>query len=252
MKILTLMVAFAAASVFADVTTANVIGILRVDSSAKQTIVSIPWLDASVSGGNVKVCDIVKTANLKTNDRLMYYNNGSYQVWTLSEEKTWVPANMVNDNGSFVSGNAEATLARGNALLLVRDVPGDCFYICGQVGTSSELECSFAANAWSLIAPPTAGITDLNVHATWTNVGAGDKILIPGAEGNLITLTYESNVWGWKKTVYNELGFPTGTEFRTDAARIPAGQGAWYKSGSDTATVTWKTVPSTSSSSSAN
>jgi len=247
-KLLALAVLSVSVCAFAeDVACANVLGILRVDSNLAQTIVSIPWLDASVSGGDVKVCDIVKTANLTAGDELRYYNPSTkkYQCWQLNSANppAWEPVTTVGDAGTE-SASADTTLARGNALMLIRKNPNAAFYLCGQVGATASVNGTFAHGAWSLIAPPTAAATQLN-NATWTDVHAEDQILFRNASGKLVTLLRKDNAWKGRVTTISG-GVPVET-WTTDAAIVPAGCGAWYKSSTNSVTdvsVTWPSVPS--------
>ncbi len=106
--------------------------------------------------------------------------------------------------------------------------------------------------AYTLIAPPAVGETDLNKNATWSDVADGDVIVLDG--GTLLVYTTittdgeSSKAWA-KKTGYSQ---DTNTNtYSTDSAKISAGQGAWYmsaKGASSAAKVTWTGLPSTTSS----
>lgn len=244
-KLLTIAMMTAAVSAMA-VESSNTFGILRVDSSAPETIVSIPWLAAG--GGNINVSDVVKTANLNSGDELYYYNaqTTNYRVWRLTNG-VWQEAVPAGQTAA-----AEPTLARGNAIILKRNAPiANCFYLYGQYGEiAAGTEMPLVAGGLSLIAPPMT--TDINIaNLTWTNVNKGDKILIPsdkpGVNGEIIrnsagkpeagdaentkwvTLKYDSTKPVGQKWVETEVTY-----------LIPAGRGVWYKSaGSSAASVTW-------------
>ena len=55
------------------VSSSNMFGILRVDSTAEETIISVPWIETAALSGDIRVCDLVLTSNLTVGDRLLYY-----------------------------------------------------------------------------------------------------------------------------------------------------------------------------------
>lgn len=241
----------AALPALADVTTANVIGVLRVDSSAAETIVSVPWVATSAAATDtaIPVTDIVKTANLTEGDELRYYNSssGKYQCWEL-DHGVWVAAASVAESGNDEAAPSGATLVRGNAIILVRQNPVDDkgvakpFYLQGQVAKSGSQVCTMTRSAtgvaYSLLAPPTDTAIGLNA-GSWSNVADGDYILVQGKKYEYDETeqkwgTYEVNLTEFKKS------------FTVATAEIAIGQGAWYVSakGSDAAAaVTWNNLP---------
>jgi len=235
----------AALSALAETETANVIGVLRVDSSNSETIVSVPWVatSAEATDSAIPVTDIVKTAGLATGDELEYYNpsTGKYQCWQLSSSGQWVAAQSVGEGGEVTP--SDAALTRGNAIILVRksDIQ-DHFYLQGQVAKTGSATCTMTrsanAVAYSLIAPPTVDPVGLNV-GTWTNVAAGDFILVRGKK-----FVYDSTTAKWGTYATNPTTFEK--TFTTTEATISVGQGAWYVSaaGTTAATVTWPNLPS--------
>ena len=84
MKRVLFSVAILAASVCAadEITSSNVLGILPVTSSAKRTIVSVPWCAMSATdNAAIQVSNVVKTANLTVGDTLHYVNSsGKYNT----------------------------------------------------------------------------------------------------------------------------------------------------------------------------
>ena len=234
----------AALPALADVTTDNVIGVLRVDSSAAETIVSVPWVATSAAATDtaIPVTDIVKTAGLNIGDELYYYNSetGKYQCWRLTSDG-WGAANPVVEGGEAAPSNA--TLARGNAIILKRGAPiQDHFYLQGQVAKSGSQVCTMTRSAtgvaYSLLAPPTDTAIGLNA-GTWSNVADGDYVLVQGKkyeydESKQKWGTYKVDLTKFEKT------------FTAANAEIAIGQGAWYVSakGSDAAAaVTWNNLP---------
>ena len=245
--------AFATATT--TVTSGNTFGVLRVDvgNTVEQVIIAIPWLAASTDNSDIKVTDVIKTANLYENDELYYYNTSTklYQVWQLSSSKEWVAAAVVDGDGTETA-SADTTLKRGNAILLKR--PGtksSSIYLYGQVPSTSTCDVTMAQGtadtpAYTLIAPPAVIATDLN-SAEWSNVGSGDVIVLDG--GTVLNYVTIDNTKKWAKRT----GYDSSTNadtYSTTSSTISAGQGAWYVSrgGTAAATVKWTGLPSTTSS----
>ena len=238
----------AALPALADVTTDNVIGVLRVDSSAAETIVSVPWVATSAAATDtaIPVTDIVKTANLTDGDELKYYNSssGKYQCWKLTEG-AWEAATKVTESTSDEAAPSGATLVRGNAIILVRQNPVDDkgvakpFYLQGQVAKSGSQVCTMTRSAtgvaYSLLAPPTDTAIGLNA-GSWSNVADGDYVLVQGRR-------YEYNGTQWGAYTTDRTTFVRS--FVPATAEIAVGQGAWYVSaaGATEATVTWNNLP---------
>lgn len=235
-KLLTIAMMAGAMSVMA-VESSNTFGILRVDSTAAQTIVSVPW--AAAGGGNINVADVVKTANLNNGDKLHYYNTTTkkYRVWGLTNGE-WVEAKDAQD-----SAVDAPTLARGNAIILERFAPQDgsianCFYLYGQyTNAAASTEC--VANGYTLLAPPSTEDTNLN-NKTWSNVGSNDYIILSNGK----MLTYKNEKWGYDTRTFNTTTHLFEETHNTSVAVIEAGEGAWYVSNSETgASVVWATAP---------
>lgn len=244
----------AALPALADVTTDNVIGVLRVDSSAAETIVSVPWVATSAAATDtaIPVTDIVKTANLTDGDELKYYNSssGKYQCWKLTEG-AWEAATKVTESTSDEAAPSGATLVRGNAIILVRQNQVDDkgvakpFYLQGQVAKSGSQVCTMTRSAtgvaYSLLAPPTDTAIGLNA-GSWSNVADGDYVLVQGKKYEYGEDETLSKKWGTYVTDPETFG----KTFTAANAEIAVGQGAWYVSakGSDeAATVTWNNLP---------
>lgn len=216
-------------------------GVLRVPSSLKKTIVSVPWLESGTGTQNVTISNLVLTADLEVGDLLKYYNGSSYECWRLAEGagnvKYWQSVVMDNGNGDYVpTGNpAETTIARGKAIILdrcgkpaegTRDLSKG-FCIMGKPADGSVvttlLASSSSASAYSLIAPPNVnGATDVNTGMTWTNIEVGDLLALNTANG--------VKYYGYAKTsraenIYKWVDAQTGSQ---QNITIPCGQGAWF------------------------
>lgn len=248
MKKLFTIAAIAAASTALAVESSNTFGILRVDSSAAQTIVSVPWEGAGASGesaNKIKVKDVVKTANLTEGDQLYYYDTTSetpsYKLWVLQANGTWAGATSVKGEGGATvtaSAGSDDLITRGGAIILVRPTNHtQSFYLYGQY-TNAASSTTCVAGGYTLLAPPSTEDTDLNTK-TWSNVGASDYIIL----GNGKMLTYKNSTWGYDTRTRDPITHQILETHDTDSAVIPAGEGAWYKSNSSqVASVVWVAV----------
>ena len=236
-----LVALFCVASVvtaFADTPAAsdNVFGVLRVDSTAAQTIVSIPW--EAAGGGAVKVKDAIKTANLTKGDQLYYYDTAAatpaYKLWVLGDNG-WVGATTVYNNITPSAGSDEDALARGGALILVRQDPSKPFYLYGQYTAASAslnvVKGTLTAPAYSLVAPAVATSTSLDSLAS-SAVGSSDTVIVRDLNGNTRALVCRQDAddfkFKWGTVTGGGLGRPE--TFNSVAITIPAGEGFWYVS----------------------
>ena len=234
----------AALPALADVATDNVIGVLRVDSSAAETIVSVPWVATSAAATDtpIPVTDIVKTAGLNIGDELYYYDSehGIYLCWTLNAQKKWDAA---KDGGSGTTSSV-SSLGRGNAIILKRTAPiQDHFFLQGQVAKSGSAECTMMRSAtapvYSLIAPPTDKAVSLNDGA-WSNVARNDKVILKGR-----MFKYKEGKWGTYK--YDENFVESFEKASETDVTVAVGEGAWFvsaKGDGEAASVSWSNLPS--------
>lgn len=251
----------ATTSVFGAATaeSSNTFGVLRVDSKKAQTIVCVPWVATSATDGQaIKVADIVKTANLTVGDKLYWYDPSktSYSGWSLIDQngiKVWEPATVVSEGDISVSAGADnQTLARGNAIILVRQNPKDKdgnavpFFLQGQYSAGAA-ESTFAAGAFSLAAPGVASASGYDVNsASWTGVQPNDKLLFRKADGKNAELFWDGpeNKWGVKTLTKADYlagqREPTWKACEASERTIPSGCGAWYvNQGESSVSVQW-------------
>ena len=210
---------------------ANTFGILRVDSSAAETIIAVPWLGASTSETSIKVTDVVKTANLEEGDELYYYNGSAYTCWKLNSSKEWEAAKIV---GMGEAGDNTTSLVRGNAIILKRpnETRASSIYLYGQVASSGSVDIEMAkgtatAPAYSLIAPPDDESTSLN-SGTWSGVDAAKDMIVKDGASPFYYNTTDSK-WGNKTVTATKTGMQITWNYSN--ATIPVGQGVWYISG---------------------
>lgn len=257
-KLLTIAMMAGAMSAMA-VESSNTFGILRVDSNATQTIVSVPWEGAGATGDSankIKVKDVVKTANLTPasgeyiGDQLYYYDTTAqtpaYKMWYLTSTG-WEGATTVQGSEITADAGGDDVLTRGGAIILVRQNPtkvvdgetvANPFYLYGQyTNAAASTEC--VANGYTLLAPPSTEDTDLNTK-TWLNVDGSDNIVL--ANGTL--LHYRESKWGKLSKKLNPTTGEITETVDANVATIAAGEGAWYISkGSTAPSVTWVAAP---------
>lgn len=244
MKKLLSTLAIAAASTALAVESSNTFGILRVDSSAAQTIVSVPWEGAGATGddaGKIMVKDIVKTANLTKEtaagehdgDMLYLYSEGTYSAWYLNYSGAWCGIQVVAHDGlPSATNNDTKKISRGDAIILVRKNPtvtegettkANPFYLYGQYNSGDvtvEVNRNETNPTYTLMAPPkTADNTTVN-SGTWTGFKKGDALILPSTK----RLSWnDTNKW----STY-ELDETSGDMHYVAATDpIPAGEGVW-------------------------
>ena len=226
----------AGAALASTVSSDQTFGVLKVTSSNKDTVVSVPWVAAG-SGGDVQVKDFVKTTGLKEGDVLLKYDNstGTYYGWQLDADNgSWVGAAVVIENGPAVTEDDDATLARGDALIIRRNgTPlSDGIYLYGQYNSTAVANYQMTYDSvnytskTTLFAPVNTdgdeiylngdtegGWTSGSKYLKWTNIKVGDRIEVQSASGYRVPFVYNGRYW---------------TADGTKAGTLKAGQGAWF------------------------
>ena len=205
-------------------TVVSTIDVIAVSSSLSNTVVAIPGLD--LSGDCLAISNLVKTTNLTVNDKLIAFDNGSYQCWNLSSGKKWEPYIDAMQDGSgesFGSGTPAASMQMfvGQGIWLLRQNTASPFYIYALHVASPST--TVYARTTALVGNPTTAAKS----PTITNPNVGDDIAIPAA-GTLQHYFYTGSDDAKKKW------FSAGIDY-ADPPSIPAGTGFWYtaKDGSD-------------------
>ena len=246
------LAAMSVASAGTVVTGSNICGLQLVPSTASTTIIAVPWLN--VGGGNVKVCDLVKTDTLTVGDKLFYYNDSHvYEAWEIknvSGVNKWDSVTTVGTQGtvSYGIGSADKTLPRGKALFLYRQNTSSPIYLYGQYTTDSAAITVGAGDSdtevWTMVANPRAtDIADLNTVVSGTS-GANDKILVAKDDGTWEdACTYSDGKWGrLEKDMENPITVGSKTVYprvRNTTIPVKAGRGFWYVSKGGTPTFTF-------------
>ena len=228
------------------VSSSNIFGILRVDSTAEETIISVPWIETDSSCGDIKVADLVLTSNLTPGDRLYYYTQGggadafAYQGWMINAERQWEPMTTVSQKRLAIAAGADTTaVPRGKALILTRSVNHDQpIYLYGQY-TAGVTEVTVAsgskdAPAYTLLAPSDPNGKDLNAAGVMSGTpGEGDMIVLNDVG---VVLQHDATR-GWCVKRWDKAS--KQWVYDTAPAHIPAGEGVWYVSRGGAPKFTW-------------
>lgn len=241
-KILSIALCAAAASAFAtdpEPATLGTVGVTAITTSLSNAIVAVSYDDLAGGEGMI-YSNLVKTANLDVNDKLVEFRNGTYTGWVLKADgqgvKYWAEQISSYQDGSgkttsFVPPAASSiTNAVGTGIWLMRQNPKDDkdavkpFYIYGK--PSLKKTVSLAAKTWTLVGNPNQAD---KVVGSDTVEGAvyGDQLVVPDpSSGTLCNYIFKGATKGWKK---NGDG---------DAPTIGAGLGCWVKT-KTAATINW-------------
>lgn len=252
-------------SAAATAETVNQFAIMKVVSSAENTLLALPWklLGQNVaSPAAITAANVVMTNNLVNGDYLIYYDSsvGAYKGWIMNNG-AWVAVAASTTVGTLTVNAADATeLARGQAIWLVRQaVEGRPlsapFYLYGQhLAGTTDASQTVPANGL-LLANPDATASFLVSDDKISNASNGDEIRIPDTtvNGKVKTIKRVDGVWKAERKVTTTIsGGPfngqtsTTTTWVTDTAdlTIGAGRGFMYvrPAGNASATdpvVTW-------------
>ena len=232
-----------------SVSSTQTFGVLKVDTTLQQTIISVPWVAAG-TGSAVKVRDFVKTTGLAEGTILYkyYLDNGvgKFKGWVL-DNGDWVGLNSVTFSGKTVAPGADDTLSQQDALFIVRtdgdyaNDPNCSIYLYGQYNDASDLTYSIDRSTGAALVSPvnTSGAAiNLNSKVTWGSENPpkqGDLIKLHTAGGSAPTYRYDSTrddgkYWGRK------------VNGQWEEAVVQPGMGFWYTpvDGSGTTTFTLK------------
>ena len=233
------------------VTSDNVFGVLRVDSAAAETIISVPWIETAASNGDIKACDLVLTSNLTEGDRLLYYTGTAavadspaqdfrYLGWTLVEEdgvKKWQSVTTVDTDADGRTRLTESAhdgaqaVPRGAALIVIRPTAhAEPIYLYGQyvpgtVGVQVAAG-SLKEPAYTLLAPSDPNGVDLNKPGVMTGTPDINDYIVTGDVGTMLKYSKSRGKWG----VMGDFDFEAGDYSFDPTAVIPHGQGVWYVS----------------------
>ena len=223
-KLMALALSAAALSALADVP-GNEVGLIQINSSLKDTVVAVPF--TSLSGGNVKVSELVKTTNLTAGDSLWVFENDKYTAWTLSGGE-WTSVPTVNAGGlPIASGSTpsagEKALNLGSAIWIRRQDPSKPFWVYGAY--TDNVSTVVQANKWNLVANPRS--TD-------------SRLPPPFAKGDVVRIPSDSGFPRTYKAVMKDstLTWQSGKDSYESPVLKP-GEGVWYISNGGAGTINW-------------
>lgn len=211
----------------------NTVGVMKVESQSKTTVIGVPWTSLS-DDGSISVADIVRTSTLSEGDQIQVYDTeaNGYRSWTLDKNGVWQSDTVVGGASSEEANNVK--IDRGKGVLLTRK--GDTskpIYLVGEAPTntvSTTLEKATDSNtpAWNLVASPSVEAKTIEQVVASTD----DTIIVP-TDSAPRNYTYKDGMWGYSglstETITNKLGIIIVRPVRvTGDTQIPAGRGFWY------------------------
>ena len=231
--------------------TVNQFAIMRVASSATNTLVALPWKSLSADTNNpsaITAANVVMTNNLSEGDWLLYYENNNYKGWRLGSDG-WAAVNTSTQVGLIKVDPADATeLERGRAIWIVRQDTSKPFYLYGQYDAASGSTQVPAGG--SLLANPDANSSFDVSSGKISNAAENDEIRVPDNAGGLPRVIKKFSD-GWKVKTITDQTVPAGGPYSGGASEttwsesgdltVPAGQGFMYirSSSEGTPTVNW-------------
>lgn len=225
------LTALAAATVASAVTTDNTLCRITVPSTAKSTIVAVPFAKIA-EGTAIPVTELVLTDNLSDGDTLLHKNGANWDAWVVADG-AWKPLTITEGmSTTWTKGADEATLACGDAIWVNREVTTNPFYIYGQIPVGAVTKPAIVRSAYTMMGNTTLAPAAASSLYTGTPQ-AGDKIVWANpANGTGTTeLEYKDGAWGMTvSTVVEKNGrkIVMTSWTTTDLPQVPAGQGVWY------------------------
>ena len=245
-------------SITTNVPVEHTVGVLKVDSSATNTIIAVPW--KSFHNTDVNVSELVHAASLSEDDRLQVWDyddegklkSKSWRVRKDGERGVWVKMTEQQEDGSQVvtPDPAGFGIARGKGAWLMRRDTSKPIYLMGMPPTSDDTATTTLDAAsgedpsWNLVASPKLEAVDI---ASKFKDNTDDEIIVPTA-GTPKHYTCKSGAWGYPgATVTETKTLPNGqtitvikTEHKTDDTTITPGTGFWYlNKGNTSKTISW-------------
>ena len=251
--------AIAAVASASALTSTNTFARLPITGNTFQNaLIAIPLAGCGEANAAIYVTNLVMTANLKANDKLLYRNGGVFYAWTLATDGgAWQECNVSSSTGSSMSPSAAETLLPcGDGCWLVRSsatiTADSAVYLFGQVNEGSLVTTVPAGTAsavtYAVIGRPfETGSVDLS---SWTGLtpADGDTVTLPDSASATGQKTYtyrDGKGWtkqvsvatsGGRKTSYTV----TDTALAANEVVIPAGVGFLYGRKATTALeITW-------------
>lgn len=222
----------------------NVIGALSNPTKDKpqKILVAVPFLGYSASDSNVKVSDLIATANLPVETILRVVHETEergvidWDCWILGSDKKWTPYEthliIGGEKRQITSDPASnVNVGRGSSVWLefpkkdgtVQWPDAGDFYTLGQVDFGSSKSITLVSGKWNLVGNP--GVESFDILAKLMPGGSGfsfnDQITVQSAPGStLSTVSYTYNTFQKK--------FQRGVT-PCESIQLEPGQGCWIK-----------------------
>ena len=249
---LALAASFVSAAALGAVTSANAVGVLRVDSTVRRTIVAVPW--EAVGGGEARALDIVSSKGLTPGDKVFVYSQsgkakGVHSAYSL-QSGAWDAMPVVTADGVW-KGDGTETLPRGGAFQLWRSDASKPFVLCGQAPEDAadavEVDPGTPAKpAYSMLGSPRTEPFVLNAEGAVENPNEGDRIVVPQTGGDRVYEWRAADGWGYDAKVAHtaEVAGRVVTGYRTarktdGEMSVPVGTGFWYVSTGSGTRINW-------------
>ena len=238
-KLLTIAVLASAAAAYAVDISLGSVGVTKVVSSSKNTIVATSYSELGGNGaGGIAVSNIIKTANLTPDTTKLYVlkaNATTYEGYALKQDSVDGPKYWVQDlnypvNAQGIGAGTSSTSTTVPTLNVGQGFWLSCesaptFYVYGMPPTSTNVTA--AAGKTTLVGNPTQTTKPPSI----SGMSMGDKILVFVGNSNFPT-TYRYSGSAWKNL--------TDTTQSDGLPEITAGTGFWYVSkGSSDVSITW-------------
>lgn len=218
----------------------NTIGVMKVQSAAKDTILAVPWESLSAEGEDkgITVDNLVRTATLTAGDQIKAWDASTqtFKAWTLDDDGSWTPDTVVSPGAVDPGTDADAfTIPRGAGVWLTRNTDTtQPIYLVGGVATTEAAETP-VEDGWNLVASPKTEKVDVKDIAA----DVKDQVVIP-TEHAPKNITHDGVGWGYDvinlepETItiggmtFSVIGSTTRKYTDTN---VPVGTGFWYIKG---------------------
>ncbi len=238
--------AVVAGSVLAAVVSQNELGRIEINSGTTNTIVAVPFVKVA-DGGAIPPNEMVLTNNFAAGDILIYKDGETWKAWVMNTSSGWTPTAVNTDGKDYGAAANNATMARGNAIWVIRSSAERPFYIYGQIGANIASTSTTAGTASQPVynmmgnPNPATAYTLINSSSVLNSASGtpltGDTIQIPMAGGvGVQEYVYNSSKSKWRKATDQD-----GIVKMVDAGEvtIAPGQGFWYVSKGGSPTINW-------------
>lgn len=208
-----------------------VIGVTKITTTNKLTIISVPFASLN-GGGNISVKDLVSGKGLPNNTWAYVFADNAYTAWQYTTSGGWVGAMGGSNLGveTPAAATESQTIASPGAIWIqLPDAPSTSqdIYIIGNFDTPPTSQTLIAGS--NLVANPLQSGGKIAIETAVS----GDQIVIPNdvsPETFLCRTKSGHPVW-----------VQDGAIVDLTNKVIPAGQGFWYirKAGAANATISW-------------